>query len=619
MKIEIVRPYRSIDAIETAELPDFAVLIGRNGAGKTQLLEALKAGDARIAEIDVADIELFDMHSFRSGNSNVGTRSSNKFARATAGTYLNETADGPSLARIAGEVFKTFADKITRVSGEESREEFIASLRAAVSQQPDFTIFPQSRPGDSYEQALHDQVMEPLNTPQKSSKRGQKPTPPTSCGGNPAILVSMAMKLSGKLPHELTADDIMLAGQYEGSIISNVVSEVFATYKVDQFIWAHKRIETETKPYATILAEYRERYPPPWDILRDALATMRTAAGVDGLFDFEFTDPDQYELNMANYEQFEFQTQMTNRTSGAQYELNSLSSGEKVLMALCLSTFNQEIGRRRPKLLLLDELDAVLHPSMVSALVATLKELYVACGTRVLLTSHSPMTVAALAETEIFHVARTGRKVRIGPTTKTDAIDELSEGIATVDAGLRIATFDKARVTILTEGNNALHLKRWVELNFPKDVRVFDQLSQHTNKSQLLSYGRLLASMDPITHFVIVWDCDAVEEAQTLRNELQQGAKVAPFAFATRQDNRITGRGIENNYEESVLERFVITKTDSTGRLLGRDFCKSRKREFAEHVRQCGTPEYFVHFEELRKFVSDILTTASATGTSEEH
>ena len=109
---------------------------------------------------------------------------------------------------------------------------------------------------------------------------------------------------------------------------------------------------------------------------------------------------------MGNYEQFSFKAEMTNRTTGARYNLDSLSSGEKVLMALCLSSFNRYLGRRQPKLLLLDELDAVLHPSMVAALVTTLKSLFVPQGTRVLMTSHSAMTVAALDEADIFRVVR---------------------------------------------------------------------------------------------------------------------------------------------------------------------------------------------------------------------
>ena len=43
------------------------------------------------------------------------------------------------------------------------------------------------------------------------------------------------MKLAGKLPHELTRGDIMRASHREGETMSNSISEVFVTYKVDQF------------------------------------------------------------------------------------------------------------------------------------------------------------------------------------------------------------------------------------------------------------------------------------------------------------------------------------------------------------------------------------------------
>ena len=88
------------------------------------------------------------------------------------------------------------------------------------------------------------------------------------------------------------------------------------------------------------------------------------------------------------------------------------------------------------------------------------------------MTSHSPITVAALDEADIYQVVRTAGDVKVSGTTKSEAVNELSEGLATVDVGLRIAAYDEARVTILTEGNNAKHLKRWAQLHFPEDVHV---------------------------------------------------------------------------------------------------------------------------------------------------
>ena len=48
MRIELRESYKSIETLTTEDLPDFAILIGRNGAGKTQLLDALKEGRLRL-------------------------------------------------------------------------------------------------------------------------------------------------------------------------------------------------------------------------------------------------------------------------------------------------------------------------------------------------------------------------------------------------------------------------------------------------------------------------------------------------------------------------------------------------------------------------------------------
>ena len=510
MKIKLSRPYKSIAALTTEELPDFAILIGRNGAGKTQLLEALKEGLAVIPDISVSEIEMYDMVSFRPPNAGAANRQANLFARRTADAYLLSGPGGQSRIGTAAAIFEQCADDIERDSGVEARDDFESNLREEIRDLPDFAVFAARDRGTPYKETLYGQVLAPL-LPDTTGRQGGRSSNQSdnSFNGNQVALLSAAMKLTGKLPHELTHDDIMRASHYEGNTLANSVSAVFAAYRVDQFIWAHKQVETERVDFAELINEYRTMYPPPWKTLREILSAMRDAAGDDGLFNFYFSDPDDYELNMGNYEQFSFKTEMTNLTTGAQYEPDSLSSGEKVLMALCLASFNQYLGRRRPKLLLLDELDAVLHPSMVAALVRTLKTLFVPQDTKVLMTSHSPMTVAALDEADTFRVLRKGGDVTVSRTTKSEAINELSEGLATVDVGLRIAAYDQAKVTILSEGHNAKHLKRWVELNFPEEANVFDELEQHSNDSQLLAYGRLLARINTNTHFVIVWDCDA--------------------------------------------------------------------------------------------------------------
>ena len=613
MRIDLSRLHKSIATLTTEDLPDFAVLIGRNGVGKTQILDALRQGEATVSDVSENEVEMYDMTSFSVPNTNQGNRGSDQFARNAANAYLPQQS-GQSLVGAAKAIFDEHAKDVEDNFGVQARSDFEQRLRREVQEIPDFLVFASTEREDSYKKSIYEEVLLPLIPEEnrgRSNRNRPADQPSTSFNNNPAALVSAAMKLSSKLPHELVYDDIMRASYYEGNTLSNSISAVFAAYKVNQYIWAHKRVETEPIGYPELIAEYQDQYPPPWETLRETLSAMRDASRDDELFDFHFSDPSDHELNMGNYEQFTFKAEMTNDATGAQYEISSLSSGEKVLMALCLASFNQHLGRRRPKLLLLDEIDAVLHPSMVTALVAMLKALFVSRGTKVLMTSHSPMTVAALDEADIFHVARVGGDVSVSRTTKSEAISELSEGLATVDTGLKIAAYDEAKVAILTEGNNAKHLKRWATLNFPEDVHVVEGLERHSGKDQLLMYGRMLAKMDTSTHFVIVWDCDADGKAKTLCEELPEYVKVTPFAFTKRPDNAIARNGIENNYDEEILEPYSTTTRVSNGALVSRGFQSNRKTEFANHVLEEGTPQYFVHFDGLHDVVCKILGVSS--------
>ena len=607
MRIELRHRYKSIEVLETEYLPDFAILIGRNGAGKTQLLEALNGGRAAIPGIGADEIELHNSSSFHPPNIRQGGRNTNQFALNTADAYLLSQSGSRSPIKTAAAIFDQFVSDIGRQSGAQACDDFVRSLRAEIQQMPDFTVFAAGGRQSPYERALYEQVLAPLSGGQGGRSLNKSRN---SFNGSSAALLSAAMKLAGKLPHELTRTDIMRASLCEGDTLSNSISRAFAGYKIVQSTWAYERFDNETERVnrVELINEYQTANPPPWEALRRILSEMRDAAGDDGLFNFDFSDPSHDELSVTSLERYSFAAVMTNRTSGAQYDLDSLSSGEKILMALCLVSFNQYLGQRRPKLLLLDELDTVLHPSMVTALVTLLKDLFVSQGTKVLMTSHSPMTVAALDEADIFRVVRKGGSVNVSRATKSEAINELSEGLATVDVGLRIAAYGGAKVTILTEGHNAKHLKRWVEvMGLSEEVHVFDELGQRTSAGELRTYGRLLGKMNTSTPFIVVWDCDAASEAEGLRQELHGTTKVTPFSFERRPENTIARRGIENNYNEELLKPFSIKKMDNDGTFLGREFHKDRKTEFANHVLQQGKPEDFTHFQDLYDTVTRIL------------
>ena len=608
MRIELKHSYLSIQEMNGFDLPDFAVLIGRNGIGKTQLLDAVTSGAASVSELPKSSIEKYDINSFQPKNSEAANWGNSRFAENTAEQYFSSPKSGPALVEIAKEIFQKFGDG----SGDrtDDRRAFEDALQEEIRRIPDFSYFPNIKASPAlaaYSQAILENVIGPLRS-RNANNRTSRSNEKGSCANDSALLVSLAMKLTGKLPHELCRDDILGAAHYEGDTIANTLSQTFTRYKVEQHAWAHTQGEAGQGTIQELKSAYRQQNRPPWELLRESLDRMREASDDPQLFNFDFSDPENDTILYTNQSEYSFQAQFSNRTTGARYSVGSLSSGEKIMMSLCLAAFNRTMGRSQPGLLLFDELDAVLHPSMIAALIAGLKDPFVANGTRVIMATHSVTTVSLLEEGEIFRVARNGYKVDVRPVGKREAVFELSEGLATIDTGLRIAAAGGAApVTILTEGLNTLHLKKWAELYFPGKVHIFDELPARTGKDQLLTYGQLLAKMEANSHFLIVWDCDAESTAKKLSKELSESAKVTAFSFRKRE-NRITAKGIENKYDEKFLKPYSKISLDGgTGKETGRSFNCAKKTEFANHVSSHGTVKYFEHFDDLRAVVEAIL------------
>ena len=613
MKLYLKNPYRSIKALDACELPDFAVLIGRNGVGKTQILNGIveRAINAPVNGPD--DIEKYDSSNFRSGPTQRSSFGAELFAELTAQQYLDGTG-GTSPAERAKDIFQAVIHDHNLKSGTEDRRTFDSQLDLAIDV-PDFHHFgrvsvqgPPQHVADAletYSRQVAEKILQPLR--RKKGQNRQK----HAYNHDSALLLAMAMKLSKKLPHQINREDILRAAHYEGDTIGNNISRVYTRYKAEQYSWSVTESERGRCDVRTLMNEYRENNIPPWVTLREILHEMRDSAGGVDVFNFDFTDPELDRINHARHQQYSFQAEMINRTTGESYDVHELSSGETVLMALCMAWFNQDMGRRRPKLILLDELDALLHPSMVRALVSCLKNLFVSNGTRVLMATHCAATVAALEESEIFRVSRNGSTVRIRAVNRTEAVEELSDGIATLDTGLRIAATAAAPVTIISEGNNALHLKRWANIFFPNDVHVYDQLTNHTSAQDLRSYARILANMNPESHLLFVWDCDQRSKSKGLLAELPRDGKVEGFVLRT-EDNPLAPSGIENKYSEDILTPYLTeTREISTGNVIARQFDGRKKKRFARHIERNGEQTHFARFDDLHEVVSRLVKRAA--------
>ena len=129
MKIDLNHRYKSITALKIEDPPDFAVLIGRNGVGKTQILAALYQGVATIPGIGMDEIELHNLSSFHPPNTNRAGRNTNQFALNTADAYLLSQSGRPAPIETAAAIFNGAVSDIEHNSGAEERDDFVRRLK----------------------------------------------------------------------------------------------------------------------------------------------------------------------------------------------------------------------------------------------------------------------------------------------------------------------------------------------------------------------------------------------------------------------------------------------------------------------------------------------------------
>lgn len=153
---------------------------------------------------------------------------------------------------------------------------------------------------------------------------------------------------------------------------------------------------------------------PPWEFINNI---------------FEESNIDYYVNNpVANDRDLPFHFKLINKTNKAEVPFSDLSSGEKILISLTFAIYNSKFDFDFPDVLLLDELDAHLHPSMANQLIRVVEEVLVKQkGIKVIMTTHSPSTVALAPESSLYIMQR--QDPRVQKKTKEWVMKLLTEGI----------------------------------------------------------------------------------------------------------------------------------------------------------------------------------------------
>ena len=196
------------------------------------------------------------------------------------------------------------------------------------------------------------------------------------------------------------------------SLQSEYLSNIFWKYYTD-VVYARGHLRRSEEE---ILDEFGT---PPWDVLNELLR--------DANVDFTCDNPLDVKLDRNYVVRFK-----DKYNSARHIPLNDLSSGEKVIISMYLWVFNRSKNIPFPRLLLLDEPDAHLHPSFVKKFLFVVNEFLVKKhGIQVIMTTHSPSTVALAPNDCVFEMSKTQPRIRkVVDVSKT--IQMLSAGLVTV-------------------------------------------------------------------------------------------------------------------------------------------------------------------------------------------
>lgn len=308
--------------------------------------------------------------------------------------------------------------------------------------------------------------------------------------------------------------------------------------------------------------------------------------------------------------------------------LADLSDGEKALISLTFAVLASE--QTHPKILLLDEYDATLNPSLIEAFFIILEEFFIKKNVQVVVVTHSSATLSLAPEYATFYEVYKPKNDRPRILqVQRDQYEELAiankkfyEKIENQDTRyLEVAAENKAlkeiveklqqvtavpKLQIVTEGKNVEHLKKALGLIDPTLLEKADVVSGAESKSgkqQLKNAFEIFSNMTGTPKTLFVWDCDAI----TIVEPLIETSSCYKFCFSKNGSNRKMKNGIENLYPESLFTDDVYTKTQEECDDGEKTMTRVDKNKFLEKVKLSESATDFDNFKPLVEYIKSLL------------
>ena len=572
MKIKFKEKYLSIDQFNEVELPDFTVLTGVNGSGKSHLLQAIEQAKVEVEGIEASDVVHFNYENFRLENED-------KFNAYQFTTEKDK----------AWELFeKHVKDNIVSWKNELG-DDYKKIVNLALDK--DKSIWDlHKKDFDEVDVVAHEKL---LKYKQRVSNLFRNNKNLQNNQQAKALLI-----LIKQFPYsidEITKqdfDDIYRPYDFKNDFLPSQLGKVIWDYYVK--FHQNQTNEFHNEKYKTkypVLTEeefIRKHGEKPWDLVNKILKAF------DSL-DYRINSPE----GSRPYDSFQLKLVHTKR-DGLEIDFSALSSGERVLMALVASVYKTSADKHFPSLLLLDEIDTSLHPSMIQNLLDVIVDIFILRGVKVILVTHSPTTIALAPDDSIYVMNKDG-KDRIVKADKNEALSVLTEGFATLDEGIKL--FDqisRKRLTVITEGHNTNYIQKALDYfgsNLKSNVEIISGIEGRSGKEQLKTLFEFFVRAPHENQVIFIWDSDMTAQMSSKNNTI-------PYILEKNENNKKVTSGIENLFDEKLFtEEFYIGKPKSDG-----GYYKSLdKNKFKTYILANGTEESFKYFKPLIDFLENLL------------
>lgn len=355
---------------------------------------------------------------------------------------------------------------------------------------------------------------------------------------------------------------------------------------------------------------------------------------------FEYRFRDDYELNESNELTHTISLHPVDNEENVDFtqqrNISELSDGEKALITLAYSSITDSHSDTI-KLLILDEFDAPLNPSLTKMFYQVVEHYFTRKDIAVIVITHSPATISMAPDSASFYEM-------FKPNTTDDSSSRIQRATRDEYADMQVALakyFDQiidnesrleeleaqnqlleslvspsgadGKIQIISEGDNIKHIQHAIEVVRPNLINKLNFVTGAeaiTGNTQLITAFNIHSKAESTLKFVYVWDVDTAAQVEGLENTSQYIA----FCFAPNENNHVSIKngkpvGIENLYPDHLFDDQVysmkVTPTEYGGEASIKLFDKSKFRTKVEAINEV---EIFENFNPLIELLDGLTT-----------